>query len=116
MALTAKPGQYVTGSVAPLDRKGNPAVVDGVIYTSSNTAVAEVLQDPEDKLKFRINTIGVGTAQIDVIVDAQLGEGERNISGFIAVEVQPEEAVNLGFTFSEPQDIEPQGEGEAAAQ
>lgn len=106
MAITARPGQYSDVTLAPVDRKGNPAVVDGVTFTSSNSEVVEVIQDENDKLKARINYRGVGTAQIDVVVDAELGDGERTISDFVAVEVRPEEAVGLGLQISEPADVQ----------
>lgn len=107
MAVEAKIGQFSDVSVNPLDRKDNPAPVDTVKWTSSNEGVVVVETDPSDNKKAKFRYVGIGTAQVDVAVDADLDQGEtevRLLTDFIAVEVKPEEAVALGFTVSTPAD------------
>jgi hypothetical protein len=82
-------------SVQPVDAKGNPAVVDGAAtFESSNPAAIEVT--PTGDLTADVRAVGVvGSGQVSVSVDADLGEGVRTISGVLDVEVQPGEAVAL---------------------
>lgn len=86
--------------VTPQNSQGKPAKVEPgtVDYSSSDTAVAEVVEDPNDETKFSIVAKGVGTATIDVTADADLGEGQQTISGQISVEVTEAGATSLGVT------------------
>jgi len=99
--------QKVNVQLNPVDSNGNPAQVEpgSVSVVSSNEEVCKVLRDPENETVFEIlgsNDGTVGTAQIDISADADLGEGVTTISGFIGVEITPKEAVGLGFNIGEP--------------
>lgn len=106
MAATLTINQQVSGQVTPVDRKGNPAQVekDSVRYTSSDDSVVIVVEDTDDETKFKVVATGVGTCQVTVSADADLGEGVEDISAFAAVEVFPEKAVGFGIAFGTPED------------
>ena len=98
--------QFVGAELVAVDRKGNPASVEAgtVVITSSDEAVFTIERDPDNEMKFKIVSSGVGVAQLDYVADADLGDGVRTIAGFTAVEVQLEQAVGFGITLGEPQD------------
>lgn len=97
MAISLVPNQAVVVELPTVDRKGNPAKVESIVFTSSDEAVFTVVQDAENPLKATITSIAVGVAQLDYKADADLTVGEdRFIEGFTAIEVQPEEAVGFG--------------------
>jgi hypothetical protein len=78
-----------------LDKKRNPAKVDGApVWTSSNEAVATVEQS-EDGLTAVVKAVGPGTAQVNSTADADLGEGVRQLIGVLDVEVAAAEAVTI---------------------
>jgi hypothetical protein len=107
MAITQTILQKSKVTVTTVDRKGNPKAVEAGSFkaTSSNPLVASVGEvSTADDINFDIEVIseGLGTAQLDVIADADLGDGIVTISGFAAIEVLPEMAAGFGgFTQSE---------------
>jgi hypothetical protein len=82
-------------SVQYVDSKGNPADVDGdVVWSSSNEEVCGVeVNDSDSKVARLVPGDQVGQVQITATADADMGEGVRNISCFIDVEVIAGEAV-----------------------
>lgn len=56
-------------------------------YSSSNEKVATVAPDKADDRKATITGIGAGTAQINISADADLGQAEKKVTGFVNVEV-----------------------------
>lgn len=97
--------QYVEVVLNPVDRFGNPAGVENVVWTSSDSSILEVTPDPNDELRCKVRAVGApGTAQVDVSADADLGDGVVTISDFLGVEVRPELATGLGLVVGEPQD------------
>lgn len=106
MAVTLTTTQQVTGTLAPVDKKGNPAPVDegSVEITSSDDSVFTVERDENDEKKFKLVAKGPGTAQLDYSADADMGDGVVEISGFTAVEVLPAQAVGFGIQFGEPEE------------
>lgn len=99
--------QKVSVELSPQDSNGNPAQVEPgtVAIVSSDESVCSVVRDSENELKFEIlgsNNGTVGTAQIDISADADLGSGVETITGFIGVEITPKHAVGFGFNIAEP--------------
>lgn len=114
MAVSLKTTQQVRGTVQPVDRLGNAAPVqEGTVeYTSSNPDVFVVEEDPENETAFKVVAKGVGTGELRVTADADLGEGVETIETFAAVEVFPESAVGFGLQFGQPED-QPTGSSES---
>ena len=103
MATILTATQKVSCSIDPRDSKGNKAPVDGVPqWSSSDPAVATVVPSA-DGLSADVLAAGVGTAQIQVVADADLDVGEtRELTGTLDIEVKPAEAVTLGITAGAP--------------
>jgi hypothetical protein len=95
--------KIVSASVTYTDAKGHPAKVDGVpVWASDNTDVATVAAS-EDGMSATISPgSSLGTAQISVTADADLGEGTREVIGIGTVEVVAGEAVAAVLSFGEP--------------
>lgn len=93
-------------SISIVDAKGNPAQVEGVpVWASSDESVALVVP-ASDGLSAVVAAVGpLGTCQITVTADADLGEGVTNISGLLDVTVVASAAV--GITLN-PGPTEPQ--------
>ena len=92
--------QKVTASIQPVDSKGNPATIDGMAsWSSSSTAIATVQNISADSLSAEILPgTTLGTCQINVQADADLGSGITNITGVLDVQVVAGQAV--GFTIT----------------
>lgn len=90
--------QQFSISVQPVDAKGNAAVVDGpATFESSSPDILSV--EPTGDLTALVVAVGpLGSAQIAVTVDADLGEGVRSVSGTLDVEVKGGEAVSLNIS------------------
>ena len=84
-------------SIEPVDAKGNPAKVDGVpTWTSSAQAIAYVSNLASDGLSAEVlpgDTLG--TCQINVQADADLGSGVTQINGVLDVQVVSGQAVGF---------------------
>ena len=90
----------VTASIQPVDAKGNPATIDGLAaWSSSSTDIVNVTNVSADSLSADvIPGTAMGTAQINVTADADLGSGVTTINGVLDVQVVAGQAV--GFTIS----------------
>ncbi len=97
--------QQVDLAIKPVDKKGKPGQVDGVpTWASSNPAVAAV-EPAQDGLSAVVKTADeLGTTQISVTADADLGEGVTPIAGTIDIEVVGGQAVSLGIIAGTPQE------------
>lgn len=102
-SMDFKNTEFVLGEVKALDAKGDTAQIQegSVTASSSNEEVATTEVDEDGKIK----VIGqrAGVAIITIGADADLGEGVKNITTEVAVNVTSSEAVGLGVTFGEPQ-------------
>ena len=80
--------------LAPLTAAGRPANVDGsAVFTSSDETLCTVIQTgPLTATVRAVPNAPMGAAQVVAKVDADLGEGVREIVGSLAVEVVPAEA------------------------
>jgi hypothetical protein len=105
MALTLTAVQRVSVEVSAVDAKGNPAEVEEVIFSSSDEAILIVEQDSTDMTKAWATAVGpTGTAQVKVTADADIGEGTKNLTGLLDVEVVAAEAASLGLTAGTPEE------------
>lgn len=96
--------QQVEYGVAFTDAAGNPAVVDGVpTWESSDPSIVAIEVDPADPAKAVARATGViGTAQVTVRADADLGEGVREVIATDNVEVVAGEAVAAALQAGSP--------------
>ena len=94
MALVLTDLEKVSLSVAFTSAAGNPAVVDGVpVWGTSDESILSVVA-AEDGLSAVVTTVGpIGTAQVSVTADADLGEGIKPLVGTLDVSVVASEAV-----------------------
>ncbi len=96
--------QKVTFSIAPKDRKGNPATLDGApVWTNSNPNVGD-LTPAADGLSAEFVAKIPGTTTIAVTADADLGTGVTDIAASADVTVIPGAAETLELTASDPVD------------
>src|SRR5262245_8616952 len=100
MSLILANDHKVTASIQPVDAKGNPAAIDGLAAWSSSSAdIVTVTNISADSLSADVVPgTALGTAQINVTADADLGSGVTTINGVLDVQVVAGQAV--GFTIS----------------
>lgn len=103
--LVLTDSQFVELSVAPVNKAGNPAKVDGApVWTVSDLDVLDLVV-AEDGMSAKVVSKGkLGVCQVNVSADADLGEGVMNISGLLDVEVKAGPAVSLGVSAGVPQE------------
>ena len=106
MAFRMTSSQEVTiGEVKGLDKRGNPAPVEGATVTSSDESVL-VIEDRDDgagNVSKVAKAVGkLGTAQIQLQADAIVGEAEKIITGTVDVEIIAGEAAVLEVSLGEP--------------
>jgi len=99
--------QKVTASIQPVDSKGNPAQIQGPAqWSSSNDNIASLQNIAADGLSADvIPGATLGTCQINVQGDADLGTGVTTITGVLDVQVVAGAAVGFTITTSPPQPI-----------
>ena len=99
--MTTLPDDKVaTGTIAYVDAKGNPAQVEGApVWTSSDDTVVS-LSVSADGFSATVTPGALGTAQITVKADADMGAGVTEIITIGDIEVVAGAAVagNLSFT------------------
>jgi hypothetical protein len=104
MALVLTDIQKVTLSISPKSAAGNPAPVDGVpSWSVSDASVASIVVS-ENGLSAEVVTTGaLGTVQVVVDADADLGEGVETITGVLDIEVKASAAVTLDIGAGVPE-------------
>jgi hypothetical protein len=104
MAFILTDVQKVTLSVQPVDAAGNPAALDGApVWTSTDPSVLDVVASA-DGLSAVATAVGpLGTAQISVLADADLGAGVITITGVLDVQVMASQAVSFSITPAAPE-------------
>lgn len=97
--------QQATLSIQPVDKKGNPAPVDGVpVWASSNTEVLTV-EPAADGMSAVAKAVGpLGSAVVSVKVDADLGSGVTELSGGLDVSVSGGGATSITVTAGTPEE------------
>lgn len=91
-------------SVQGVDKKGNPAQLDSVVFTSSDNSVATVTSDPSDPNKALVKAVAAGTAQINVTADADLGDGVTELTGTLDLTVVAGQAVGFVINTGTPEE------------
>ena len=92
----------VPASIQPVDAAGNPAQVEGApVLTSSANSIVTVTP-AADGMSAEITPVGaLGTAQINVSADADLGAGVTTIVGVLDVQTVAGQAVSLQIQTGE---------------
>ena len=97
--------QKVALAIAPKSAAGNPALVDGTpAWSSSDETVLTLTVAPDGMSAEAVTTGKLGTAQVNVSADADLGDGTKTITGVLDVEVKASEAVSLDISAGAPTD------------
>ncbi len=105
MTLKLSDIQQADLGIRVVDKAGNPAIVDGSpSWASSDEAVATVQAAPDGMTATVVATGALGTAQVSVQADADLGEGVTPLVGVLDVEVVASAAVGLDITTGTPVD------------
>lgn len=99
--------QKVHCSIEPVDAKGNPAAIDGVpTWSSSNDQIATVVADPDDgsgTFTAWVTPVGqLGTCQINVTADADVGSGVTTINGVMDLQAVAGQAVGFEISHDAP--------------
>jgi Bacterial Ig-like domain (group 2) len=80
--------------VVYVDSKGNPATIDNaVVWDSSDVSIVSVQADAADSTKVKVTPVAVGQAQVTATVDADIGEGVRELKTLADINVVGGEAV-----------------------
>ena len=105
MSLVLTDVQKVDLSVTPVDARGNPGVLDGVpVWSTSDDTLVDVTPS-DDGLSATIVAKGpLGTCQISVTADADLGEGVKEIAGVLDIEIKGSATVSLNIGAGIPTD------------
>ncbi len=103
MGLILTDEQECELSVQFLTAAGNPGAIDGVpVWSVANPALLD-LSISDDGLQVLIRTTGMlGSTQVSVTADADLGEGTRPVSAVLDVEVQAAGVVSAGIVAGTP--------------
>lgn len=104
-ALIITDSQQFSASITVTDKKGNPATVDGVpVWASSDVSILTV-EAAADGMSAVSKAVGpLGTAQVSVTVDADMGSGITPVIGTQDVEVVAGSAVAVGITAGAPEE------------
>lgn len=101
--LLLRDDQRVSLSIQPLDARGNPARVDGIPAWNNSDELLGTLVAAADGFSAVFSALQIGTCQISVTVDADLGDGVRNLSGTLDIQIEPGEAVSIGIIAGVPE-------------
>lgn len=105
MAFTLTVTQQVSCSVHAVDARGNAARLDGVPVWAVEPPGVVSVTPAEDGLSAVVAAIGpIGTAQLRLTADADLGDGVRELVGLLDLEVVAGEAVALGLLPGVPEE------------
>lgn len=83
-------------SIKLVDKFGNPAAVEGApAWSLTNTALANLVVSP-DGMSAELSPLGpIGTFNVQVSADADLGEGVKTIFGELTIDLLSGEAVAI---------------------
>lgn len=98
--------QQVDLAIKPVDKKGKAAQVDGVPEWSSSDPAVLTLDVAQDGLSAVAVAQDLGTAQVNVSADADLGAGVVTITGVLEITVVAGQAVSLGIIAGTPSEQE----------
>lgn len=104
--MVLKVSQKLPLSIAIVDKGGNPAKVDGAPAWSLTDPSLGALAVAEDGMSAELTPSGViGACQIQVSVDADLGEGVKPLIGELPVEFVAGDAATVSIAAGIPTDL-----------
>lgn len=93
-------------NLAFLDDKGQAAFIDGVPQWTITNDTSFTLTPTADGMSAHVTSLDqIGTGRIEVKADADLGEGVKEITGFLDIALVPREAVLIQLNTTPVQDI-----------
>ncbi|WP_321377058.1 hypothetical protein [Trichococcus shcherbakoviae] len=105
MTLVLKDTQKCAMAVTPVDAKGNPASVDGPPSWTVLGNLIVTLEPSDDGLSCNVYATGtLGSTQVQVTADADLGDGVVPITGLLDVQVVGGDAVSLSIAAGTPEE------------
>lgn len=105
MLVTLKDSEKVNASIVITDAKGNPARIDGKPVWAAGEEALLTVQPADDGMSASIAAVGpLGISQVTVTADADLGDGEKTLTGILDIEVVGGEATNVGFATGVPEE------------
>jgi len=103
-SMNLRDDQQVVLTIQPVDKKGAPALVDGVpVWASSDETVVTVTA-AADGMSATAVGVAPGTGRVVVTVDADLGAGVSDLTGTLDFTVTGGGAVSLNIVAGEPTD------------
>lgn len=103
MAFTMTATQQVEVTVEFKDAKGNPATVDGTpVWQTDNPSILGLTPSADGKTCTVVATGMIGTANVQVTADADLGPDVKQIIGTLEVEITPGQAQMVSITPGTP--------------
>lgn len=102
--LTMSASQKCTVSIKPVDKKGNPAPVDGIPVWDVSATGTVTLAPAADGMSCDVLGAAPGTVQVNVTADADLGAGVTTITGTLDVQITPDQAVGFAITTGPVED------------
>jgi len=107
MAFTMTDSQQVDVTIAPKDKRGNPAALDGVPEWSTDNSDVLALSPSADGMTCTISAVGPLTAPgspalVTVKGDADVGAGVVPIIGTLEVEITGGAATTIAITPGTP--------------
>lgn len=91
--------QQTAMAITVVDKKGNPAPIDGTPKWSSSDESLLAVTPSEDGLSAVAVAVGpLGQAQVNVTVDADLGDGVLPLAGVLDVQIVGGQAVALAIS------------------
>lgn len=103
MAFSLTDSQQTTLSVKFVDKKGNPAAVDGVPEWSTDNTDVLSLTPAADGMACLASSLGpLGVANVTLKADADLGAGSTPIIGTLEIDVTGGTATTVSIDASTP--------------
>lgn len=104
MAFQLRADQKVSISVSFVDAQGNPAVADDTpVWDSSDASIVSVVAAPDGLSAVATASGVVGTAQVSVKADADLGDGIKEIVGTLDLDIVSGEATSVVLSPGTPE-------------
>lgn len=101
--------QQATASIKIVDKRGQPAPVDGIPVWASSDETIVTVTPAVDGMSAVVAAVGpLGTAKVSVTADADLGTGVSSIFGSLDVTITQGQAVGIEITLG---DATEQGSG-----
>jgi hypothetical protein len=95
-------GRAKTATIAVTDKFGNPAAIDGLpVWESTDETIAAVNPSADGLSCTVVSTGQMGTVQINVRLDADLGDGVRELNGMALLDVNAGAASAIALMLSE---------------